>query len=148
MMVSETICNEQLAELCAVLGASLLQYLHQAGAWTDAAHAEAAEILDRLATSQQQSFLETAELLAQRHGLPASLAYRSEFASLHYLALDYLIGRLIADQIGVVAATDDALQACRDETATHVLERIRQREAEHLTELRRLSEQLYAPREG
>jgi len=131
-------CDHAIADLLNALGPSLLQYLDEAGAWTDLEHAEAQATLDRLAASQRTSFDEVASLVTHRHVLPELATYPSEFGSLHYLALDFLMTRLIANQIGVVAAADAALAACGKDVSRPTLERVQEREAGHLTSLREL----------
>jgi hypothetical protein len=135
-------CDEAITRLLNALGPSLLQYLDEAGAWTDLEHAEAQASLDRLAASQRTSFDEVASLVTHRYVLPELETYPMEFGSLHYLALDFLMTRLIANQIGVVAAADAALAACGTDIARPTLERVQEREAGHLTSLRELLEML------
>lgn len=138
-------CDEALADLFVVLGRSLLQYIDEAGPWTDAAHEGARVTVDRLAAGQRESFAAVGDLILGRDSLPELDAYPSEFAALHYLALDFLIGRLIADQLGIVATADAVLAACGRGPAREALERIRTREAGHYDELRRLTDRLHEP---
>jgi hypothetical protein len=135
-------CDDAITRLLNALGPSLLQYLDEAGAWTDLEHAEAQASLDRLAASQRTSFDEVASLVTHRHVLPELETYPMEFGSLHYLALDFLMTRLIANQIGVVAAADATLAACGKELSSRILERVQEREAGHLASLRELLNQL------
>jgi hypothetical protein len=138
-------CDEAIAALLNALGPSLLQYLDEAGAWTDLEHADAQMTLDRLAASQRTSFNEIASLVTHRHVLPELETYPSEFGSLHYLALDFLMTRLIANQIGVIAAADAALTACARDAVSRVLTRVREREVGHLATLRQLHDRLREP---
>ncbi|MBA3311973.1 MAG: hypothetical protein M3552_07790 [Planctomycetota bacterium] len=135
-------CDEAIEDLLNALGPSLLQYLDEAGAWTDLEHADAQATLDRLAVGQRASFEEVAGLVTRRHVLPELETYPSEFGSYHYLALDFLMTRLIANQIGVVAAADAAIAACARTQALRIIERVREREAECLAELRKLIDRL------
>jgi hypothetical protein len=50
--------------------------------------------------------------------------------------------RLIANQIGVVAAADAALAACGKDISRRILERVTERETGHLSALRELLDQL------
>lgn len=138
-------CDEAIAGLLNALGPSLLQYLDEAGAWTDLEHAEAQTTLDRLAASQRMSFDEVAGLVTHRHVLPELATYPTEFGSLHYLALDFLMTRLLANQIAVVAAADDALAACERDAAGRILKRVQEREVGHLAALRQLLNRLREP---
>lgn len=140
MVAPAQACDDALAELYAALGRSLLQYLDEADPWTDAGHADAKATLDRLAAGQRESFADVNDLVLRRHVLPSLDTYPSEFASFHYLALDFLIRRLVADQLGVVAAVDAAFAACGQGTAARALGRVRTREAERFEELRRLAD--------
>ncbi|MGC1275353.1 MAG: hypothetical protein WBC44_16725 [Planctomycetaceae bacterium] len=130
-----TTCDEALVELLAALELSLLQYVSQAELWTDAGQDEAAATLGRLAKEQRQSSAETAERLAARHLLPELTNFPSAFAQLHYLALTYMLDRLIANQQSVVAVAEEAVVAC---DSIPVLKRIRDRETRNLIELQRL----------
>ncbi len=131
-------CDDALSALLAALGPNLLQYLDAARPWTP----EPADrtTLDRLAAEQRRNFAEVVDLLARRHVRPESGTFPSEFAALHYLALDFLIGRVVAGQIAVVAAADVAVAACVRDAAVRPLRAIREREAERLVELKRLAE--------
>ena len=142
MTLPPAACDDALAELYAALGRSLLQYLDEADPWTDAGHPDAKATLDRLAAGQRESFTEVSDLMLRRHVLPSLDTYPSEFASLHYLALDFLVRRLVADQLGVVSAVDAAVAACGQGTATRALGRVRTREAERFEDLRRLQDEL------
>ena len=135
-------CNDALGRLFATLSRSLLQYLDEAEPWTEARQVAARESLKQVAASQRRSIARLADLVVRRHVLPESASFPSGFAALHYLALDFLMDRLIADQIGVVAAIDEALAACRDDQATRVLERVQTREAEHFDRLRQIARSL------
>jgi hypothetical protein len=145
MALPQPACDEALADLFVALGRSLLQYIDEADPWTDANHAGAKATLDRLAAAQRDSFTEIGDVLLAAHPLPELDAYPSEFASLHYLALDFLIGRIIADQLNIVATADAAITACGLNKAARLLERVRDREAAHYDELRRLADRLHEP---
>ena len=138
-------CDESVIDLFAALSRSLLQYLGEADPWTDPEHADAHATLRRLASNQRRSSSEAAELLSRRHLLPESTTYPSEFTRLHYVALDFAIDRLVANQLGVVATASAARLACARDSAARVVQRIHAREAEHLAELRRLRDTLRAP---
>lgn len=135
-------CDAAIADLLNALGPSLLQYLDEADAWTDPEHADARATLNRLAAAQRTSFEDIAGLIARRHVLPKLETYPSEFSSFHYLALDFLMTRLIANQISVIAAADAAVTACARTQALKVVERVRERETNNLTELRKLPDRL------
>lgn len=140
---SSSHCEAALADLFTILGNSLLQYLDEADPWTDAEHAEAKATLDRLAKSQQTSYGELADIVARRHLQLNFETFPSEYSALHYLALDYVIGKIIANQIAVVAACDVALQACGRDPVARILVGIQSREAHHLVELRKLTDSFY-----
>lgn len=140
MTDSPAACDAALVDLLTVLELSLLQYVSEADPWIDAHHAEATATLARLAKGQRRSSTETAELLARRHLLPELANFPSEYAQLHYLALTYILDRLIENQQRVVTVVGSAIDACDVEESTPILERIHDREAGHLAELQRLHE--------
>ena len=135
-------CDEALVALQVVLDQSLLQYVSEARLWVDAAHAGATKTLKRLAEGQRESASDLADLLASRRLLPELATFRSEYAQWHYLALAYLIERVVADQQRVVAVAQEAVSACAATGSATSLEAIMKREVGHLDELRRLGELL------
>jgi hypothetical protein len=138
-------CDESIVSLFSALDRSLLQYLGEANPWTDFDHAAAPQTLRRLAANQRQSAAETADLLARRHLLPDTATYPAEFTRLHYVSLDFAIDRLITNQLGVVAAAAEALLVCARDPAARLLQRVRGRETEHLSELHRIRDSLRRP---
>lgn len=138
-----TICDEILVELLAVLELSLLRYVGEAHLWIDDSHAEAMVTLERLAAEQHRSASEVAELLAARHLLPEMATYPSKFAQYHYLAMSFVLDKVIEDQESVVAVASDAVASCEALVASGVLRDVRNCERANLVELQRLSEELH-----
>lgn len=131
-------CTAALTDLLDATGRGLLQYFGDVPPWTAADEADTRTTLTRLVASQQDSVADVAELLADRHADAELDAYADDLTRWNDLAFGFLIGRIVEDQRGVVAAADSALAACGP-VAGRVLRGVREREAGHLAELERLA---------
>jgi hypothetical protein len=148
MTAPSSVCDASLVALQMALEQSLLQYVSEANLWVDGGHAGATATLQRLAKSQRESSAAVGELLASRRLLPELVSFPTEYAQWHYLALSYVLARLVENQQQVAAVAADAVAACSEGIAAAVLKSIAEREANHLEELRRLGEPLHPPRAG
>ncbi|REJ96400.1 MAG: hypothetical protein DWQ34_03960 [Planctomycetota bacterium] len=132
--------NDQLNDLLIDLGRSLLQYVGEIWPWTSREDADVHKAVEKLVAEQRASVERLAELLDRRGHRIESGAYPTEYTSLHYVALDFLLDQLAAHQerladeaAGLAAAADD------DEEAGSLLSDISQEAARHRDELARLS---------
>lgn len=97
------------------LGRSLLQYAAESSLWTREPLAE--EQLLRLATIQRRHVSRLTELLASR-GWPVEFGvYPTEYTDYHFVALEYLLPRMISAQAEMVAELDEAVHTCVDDPA-------------------------------
>jgi hypothetical protein len=105
MMLSaaEPILNDVLI----ALHRSLLQYMVDAWPWTDDHSAAAKEAIETEAASQAETVAGLTELLRER-GFPVAFGTYPDFSNLNYLALDFLLKRLVRNQESVVAACRSA----------------------------------------
>lgn len=131
--------SDRLNELLIELGRSLLQYVGESWPWTPGDDEEEKAVIDRLVAEQQDSVAHIAALLDDRGRLIDPGAYPTEYTSLHYVALDYLLGRLVAHQQEIVRDAQSALQdAHGDDEVEMLLTGVAAQAERHLEELRAL----------
>lgn len=139
--MTDLIANYRVNDLLIKLGRSLLQYVGESWPWTGAGEAGEKEVVDRLVAEQRQSVARLVELLNRRGHVVNYGTYPTEYTSLHFVALDYLLDRLYAEQQVLAEETDrvaDIALAQVDPEATKLLAEIRDQAARHLQELEQL----------
>ena len=139
--MTDLIANHRVNDLLIDMGRSLLQYVGESWPWTGADAAGEKEVIDRLVAEQRQSVGRLAELLSRRGQVVNYGTYPTNYTSLHFVALDYLLDQLLAEQQELVVATDriaDIAFAQVDPEATELLAEIRDEAARHLRELEQL----------
>ena len=138
-IVAHTFSSDRLNGLLIELGRSLLQYVGESWPWSPGDDDEEKAVIDRLVAEQQESVAHLAALLDERGHLIDPGAYPTDYTSLHYVALDYLLGRLVAQQQELAADLHAALQdAHGDEEAELLLTGVAVQADRHLEELRNL----------
>lgn len=138
--MTATMQLDRLNDLLVDLGRSLLQYAQEAWPWTSATDSgQLRDIVQRLATEQQESVRELAEFLDANGYAVDFGVYPDEYTSLHYVSLRYLLDQLI---VNAEALTQECQAAAReamdDPDAGPLLARVAAREAAGLAELRAL----------
>lgn len=96
--MAEFISNHRLNDLLIDLGRSLLQYVGESWPWTGYDEAEEQAAIDALVAEQKVSVQALTELLSERGHFIEPGTYPTEYTSLHYVALDYLLSQLVDDQ--------------------------------------------------
>jgi hypothetical protein len=138
--VPDYIPNERLNELLILLGRSLLQYVGESWPWTAEHETQPREVINRLVAEQQESVAQIAEFLDERGHRITYGSFPTEYTSLHYAALDYLLTRLIADQREIFEEVGEArLEAEGDYDAELLLTGVSEQARRHLTELEQLA---------
>lgn len=131
--------NDRLNELLIQLGRSLLQYVGESWPWSPDNEIQEQRTIDRLVAEQRESVAHIAELLADRGHLIDPGAYPTEYTSLHYVALDYLLKQLAAEQDELAADLQQALlDAHGDEEAEFLLTGLAAQVERHKSELESL----------
>src|SRR5262245_44022345 len=89
--------NERLNALLIRVHRSLLQYAVECWPWTDVDAAAEQATIEGLAREQESYVARMTELLVEREW---SVDFGSfpDWSELHYVALDYLLGKLIVDE--------------------------------------------------
>lgn len=128
--------SNRLNDLLIQSGRSLLQYVGESWPWTPGDDVDEHALIDRLVAEQQESVAHIAELLADRGHLIELGGYPTEYTSLHYVALDYLLDQLAAEQAALAADLQQALlDAHGDEEAEFLLTGLAAQAERHQSEL-------------
>ncbi|GEM_PF-1299342 len=117
--------------------ASLPQYLNDAWPWvdpTDPLDVEASELVRSIINEENEWIERLAAYIEQRGGVPLTGSYPADFTDTHYLALEFLLRRLIAYQKWNMEQLEADLEAAADEPElrnllAHMLERKREQTA-------------------
>lgn len=136
------ISNHRLNDLLIDLGRSLLQYVGESWPWTSADEAAEQAQIDALVAEQRESVRTLTELLAARGHLIDPGSYPTEYTSLHYVALDYLLSQLVEEQQELAdECADVAAEGADDSQAAALLKQIAEQAGDHLQRLRQIAQQ-------
>lgn len=128
---------------------SLLQYAVDCWPWstaTDTLAVEPAEqkSIESMVKGQQESVTRLADLITQR-GDVADFGSFPDNSEMHYVSLDYLLGKLIADEQDLVADLQGALaELGHDAEAAALVSHVLAAETRNVARLRDLSQSLSA----
>ncbi len=133
------ISNFRLNDLLIDIGRSLVQYAGESWPWAPVEEADEQAVVERIVAAQRESAHRIAELLAARGHRIDPGTYPTEYTSLHYEALDYLLDLMLLDQQDIAAACESlAAEAHGDPEAGPLLAEVCAGEKRHLDELRAL----------
>jgi len=131
--------NEELNRIVICLGRNLVQYIGESWPWAED-HPEEREAVDRVVQRQQESMRKLVELLEAREEIVDFGTY-PDYSEYHYIALDYVLDRLIAAERGLIAEIQRAQEVCdSDPEARQVLSEVAAAERENLKTLEELAE--------
>ena len=137
--MAENETNQKLNRLLINLGRSLLQYVGEAWPWTQADAQREQEIIDRLVARQQTQIAELTEVLVQRNWAIDFGSYPTQYTDLHYVALDYLLSQIVANEETLLDEIEESLKSCSgDAVVTTLLERLRDGQTDIVSELKDL----------
>jgi len=137
--MADFISNHRLNSLLIDMGRSLLQYVGESWPWTGYDEAEEQAAINTLVADQKASVQALAELLADRGHFIDPGSYPTEYTSLHYVALDYLLNQLVAEQRELVDECAGLAGAAHDDPeAGPLLARIADQAAAQLKTLEEL----------
>ena len=112
---------------------SLLQYLRECSAWADLNEADVEQAADNMGREQQALVGRMVELLESRGWAIDFGNFPTEYTDLHYVALDYLLGELVADEAKLIAEAQQARFASGDDPeVVDVLDRLIAAEQQHM----------------
>jgi len=133
------IANERLNDLLVDVGRSLLQYTSESWPWAASDEGDVKDALERMAAEQRDVVAAIAELLASRGHATDFGSYPTEYTSLHYVAVDFLLGQLVENQKAVLSRCESvAEQTPAEDPARSLLDDIVVSERKHLEELKSL----------
>jgi hypothetical protein len=113
--------NAKLNDLLITLGRSLLQYVGEAWPWSSSVDADERQKIDEIVARQKVQIARLADFLADRNWMIDFGSYPTEYTDLHYVALDYLLRELIANQQAIVGQTVQTLLLCDEDPEAAVL---------------------------
>lgn len=130
------VSNERLNDLLIDVGRSLLQYTSEAWPWASSEDEQMREKIERMAAEQRDVVAALADLLSDRGHAIDFGTYPTDYTSLHYVAIDFLLSQLIANQRTVLAECEAVERAAaEDDQARALLQDIVLSERRHLKEL-------------
>lgn len=113
--------NARLNQALIRLHRSLLEYVGECWPWVGQNESAEQTAVNSMLALRQAEIAKLVDLLAER-GWPIDFGtYPTEYTDLHYVALDYLIGQLIADSDSIRAELEHAAAATRDDSAAAVI---------------------------
>ncbi len=140
MLMAAAVSSSQINDLLIQISRSLLQYVSEIWPWSALDAEESRRTLDRLAADQRKSAAALVRFLDARGEVIDFGTYPTEYTSLHYVAVDFLLGQIIENQDSIVAAWEAVLRSADANTdAADLLRDITTAERNRLDELRRLS---------
>jgi hypothetical protein len=94
---------------------ALLHYLSGAWPWTSAAERAAADEVQKIVDAEQAALARLATHLRRQRVVPPAASYPMTYTGLHYVALSYLLPRLVEEQAHLLAALEADLAAATPE---------------------------------
>ena len=95
---------------------SLLQYISESFPWSAAASAGALAKVREIAAEERVEVARFTRILQKRHiSLPIKRAYPSHYTTMNFVALDYLVPKLIAEHEKEIAEIESKLPLANDE---------------------------------
>jgi hypothetical protein len=107
--------HHALNRLLTVLYRSLPMYLMYASPWTHRGDEPAVAALKRIAEDQERLATRIAQYVIDQYGRVELGDYPLDFPDTHDLALDYLVGKIVACQKNDVAKIEQVVAALRDD---------------------------------
>lgn len=131
--------NSLLNDLLVRLYRSLLQYTIECWPWTDAGQSAEQHAIEELAAKQREQVSRLVDVLDHR-GQPIDYGNYPDWSFLHYVSLDYLLGKLIEDQTGLLAEVKRIRAALTaDAEAVELASEVVVSEERHLARLKELA---------
>lgn len=119
---------------------SLMQYALECWPWTNAAETPGAEpaeekAVKQMATRQQKFVAQIVDVLTGR-GEIVDLGNFPDFSEMHYVSLDYLLGKLVDDEQKLISELEAAQKGLQVDAALWLITEILAAEKENLHRLR------------
>lgn len=118
---------------------SLLSYLHGAWPWTSSRERDCARQLQALVEQELEGQRSLAALIRKRRAIPPSARFPMNFTTLHFLAVDHLLPKVVAEQRALLALLEQ--DAAHLDEATRVeVEPFLAMKRQHVEQLASLAE--------
>ena len=123
--MADRIDNERINSLLVNVSRSFLQYVAQCWPWTGSAGESTRQVIHRLADDQSIHVGLLYDLLIRRAWPVDAGVYPTEYTDLHYVALEFLLDELVANERSVVAAVERlAAEAPDDDESAPLLQQM------------------------
>lgn len=130
-----------LNRLLRIVYRSLPMYLAGTSPWTSSGDAKAESVLAQLVADAKHYAQKLADTILDRNGVLETGSFPIEYADVHDLSLDFLIGEMIASQRRDVAAIQRCVAAlARDRAAKALAEEVLGNAQGHLESLEELAQ--------
>ena len=136
--------NDVLNRIVARVYRCLLQYTMECWPWTTATETPGREppeqkTVEQMAARQRDFIARLVDVLTQR-GASVDFGNYPDFSEMHYVSLDYLLGKLMADEQKLVSELEAAIPALKgDARAAGLVSELLSAEKEHLVRLREMA---------
>ena len=128
-----------LNELLITAYRSLLQYTMECWPWSDVDDASVRQAVAEMAAEQRGVVAQMAEWLDRRQQ-PVDFGTFPDWSALHFVSLDFLLAKLIADESSLIAAIERAEPLLKsDPTASAIAVELLHLERKHHSRLRELA---------
>jgi hypothetical protein len=119
---------------------SVLMYVAEAYPWTTASQTKALTELQQLIAAEREAVASLGRFLVRRHiDLPYLPSFPVHFTTINFLALDYILPRLIEHERRSIADLERDLRAVKDETAHSEVDKLLSLKRRHLTQMEQLA---------
>ncbi|CAK9102072.1 NADH-quinone oxidoreductase subunit N (NADH dehydrogenase I subunit N) (NDH-1 subunit N) [Durusdinium trenchii] len=135
--MNQTDSNARINALLVQLNRSLVQYVHEADTYANGASQGLLDLVESIATRQREDVARLVGLLDERNHAINFGVFPVDYTSLHYVAVSYLLDRLIAAQQSLVDEFEKAkTELSNDPAAATVIAEIAQAEQSALEKLK------------
>jgi hypothetical protein len=119
---------------------SVLMYVAEAYPWTTSTQTTALVTLQQLIAAEKEAVSHLGQFLVRHHvPLPFLPSYPAHFTTINFLALDYILPRLIEHERSSITDLERSLHAVKDSTARVEVEKLLDLKRRHLTQLEELT---------
>ncbi len=119
---------------------SLMQYAMECWPWSDAAETPGIELPEEKAVKQmaarQRDFVARIAAVLTERGEIVDLGNYPDFSEMHYVSLDYLLGKLVDDEQRLISDLQAAQKALQGDSAVGLVNELVAAEKDHFERLR------------
>ena len=132
--------NARLNDVLIRIHRNLLQYAGECWPWSAVDHAEEQAVIFEMVAEQRDETHDLVWILQQRGWNVEFGTYPTDYTDLHYISLEYLLDRLVAEQKQLIQDVESAIVDCaEDPRGRTLLETLRPRLRNRLDKLHALA---------